>query len=601
MFKKWLSENRVEDFDFSAPLFPPACDRRFWESKKVDYFIEFAETHMGFDWPIIKATDYMAYIKEASRVAQENPYFARRKALLALVVAELFEYKGRFLPDILNGIFAICEETYWGLSAHKPPVSGSYNIPEADIGYIDLYAAETGEILSLAYYFLYDEFNEFCPEILERIEYETERRIIIPYLHHADFWWMGYTERKINNWNPWIISNVLTTFLIMEKRKTYLNRGIVKMMSEIQNYYDAIPEDGGCDEGFGYWNAAGARVFDFCEQLYNSTKGKINLFGDEKFQKMGKYAVFSHIDKNYFVNFADGHTFQSRPDLSGMLYLFGKRIEDESLMCLSKFFIPDWKNVNYGRYRYQMKYLLYSFINREKIEKLPEISHDKKYFLPDLQCSFMRNGKWFYAAKAGHNHESHNHNDVGSFIAYYDGNPVLIDVGCLIYNQKTFSPQRYEIWCMQSDWHNLPVINGVSQKDGWQYKANNFSVKEKATEISFISAYDEGTSCKDVTRKIEFSENGITVEDDFSFTKENNTVSEHFITDKDVVIKDNTAIIGGEFVLDCGDECEISVKAAELDGLLTSQWKTDTLKQICFNFEAENHKIIKFNLRRIEK
>ena len=112
MFKKWLSENRVEDFDFSAPLFPPACDRRFWESKKVDYFIEFAETHMGFDWPIIKATDYMAYIKEASRLAQENSYFARRKALLALVVAELFEYKGRFLPDILNGIFAICEETY---------------------------------------------------------------------------------------------------------------------------------------------------------------------------------------------------------------------------------------------------------------------------------------------------------------------------------------------------------------------------------------------------------------------------------------------------------------------------------------------------------
>lgn len=601
MFKGWLKENKVENFDFSSPLFPAGSNRDFWETKRVDTFIKFAEKYIGFDWPIIKATDYLALIKEGSRVAQENPHFARRKALLALVVAELFEYKGRFLPDILNGIFAICEETYWGLSAHKPPVSGSDNIPEVDIGYIDLFAAETSEIISLAYYFLYDELNEFCPEILQRIEYETERRIIKPYFHHADFWWMGYTERRINNWNPWIISNILTTFLVMEKRKTYLNRGINKMIGEIQKYYDAIPDDGGCDEGFGYWNAAGARVFEFCEQIYRATDGKINLFGDEKFQRMGKYAYFAYIGKNYFVNFADGHTVQLRPDLSGMLYLFGKRIDDEKLKSLSKAFVPDWENIDYSNYRYQLKYLLFSFINRENIENLRQINSDQEYVLPDLQCAFMRNGEWYYAAKAGHNYESHNHNDVGSFIVYYDNEPVLIDVGCPVYTKKTFSQQRYEIWCMQSDWHNLPVINGVSQKDGRQYKSNGFNVDGKTCEISFVSAYDECTFCEDVTRKIDFSEKGITVEDNFSFIKENNTINEHFITNKDVVIKDYTAIIGGEFVLECDSDCKVSVEEISLgdEKQLARQWKTDTIKQISFNFVVQNQKNIKFNLRRI--
>ena len=50
MFKKWLSENRVEDFDFSAPLFPDAEDRAFWESKPhKEIFVEKAESLLNYD------------------------------------------------------------------------------------------------------------------------------------------------------------------------------------------------------------------------------------------------------------------------------------------------------------------------------------------------------------------------------------------------------------------------------------------------------------------------------------------------------------------------------------------------------------------------
>jgi hypothetical protein len=77
----------------------------------------------------------------------------------------------------------------------------------------------------------------------------------------------------------------------------------------------------------------------------------------------------------------------------------------------------------------------------------------------------------FLAAKAGHNAESHNHNDVGSFIVALDGRPLLIDVGVGVYTRQTFGPQRYEIWTMQSSWHNVPEVDGVQQAAGREHAA----------------------------------------------------------------------------------------------------------------------------------
>src|SRR2546430_9673482 len=41
----------------------------------------------------------------------------------------------------------------------------------------------------------------------------------------------------------------------------------------------------------------------------------------------------------------------------------------------------------------------------------------------------------FRSAWGGHNAQSHNHNDVGNFIVYGDGRPVLIDLGVETYSE----------------------------------------------------------------------------------------------------------------------------------------------------------------------
>jgi hypothetical protein len=62
---------------------------------------------------------------------------------------------------------------------------------------------------------------------------------------------------------------------------------------------------------------------------------------------------------------------------------------------------------------------------------------------------------------------------VGNLVVYIDGKPVLIDAGVETYSRKTFSGDRYDIWTMQSGYHNLPTVNGVEQAPGQTFAARN--------------------------------------------------------------------------------------------------------------------------------
>jgi hypothetical protein len=112
------------------------------------------------------------------------------------------------------------------------------------------------------------------------------------------------------------------------------------------------------------------------------------------------------------------------------------------------------------------------------------------FWLPGLQIMAARSHPdsdkdIYFAAKGGHNAESHNHNDVGDFIVYAEGRPILIDIGVETYTAKTFSTDRYDIWTMQSQYHNLPTINGFQQKDGKEYHAENQRFSSNSKQVSY--------------------------------------------------------------------------------------------------------------------
>lgn len=92
----------------------------------------------------------------------------------------------------------------------------------------------------------------------------------------------------------------------------------------------------------------------------------------------------------------------------------------------------------------------------------------------------------YLAVQAASNGRNHGHNDSGSFILYFDGDPVVIDVGVGTYTARTFSSERYSIWTMQSAFHNLPTVGGVMQHNGSAYKARvkDYHADGRRTELS---------------------------------------------------------------------------------------------------------------------
>jgi hypothetical protein len=82
------------------------------------------------------------------------------------------------------------------------------------------------------------------------------------------------------------------------------------------------------------------------------------------------------------------------------------------------------------------------------------------------------------SVKGGHNDENHNHVDVGSVIVALDGVPVVVDAGKPTYRAGTFGPDRYDLWVVRGDWHNVPRVRGVEQAPGGQFTARAFEVSD---------------------------------------------------------------------------------------------------------------------------
>jgi hypothetical protein len=168
-------------------------------------------------------------------------------------------------------------------------------------------------------------------------------------------------------------------------------------------------------------------------------------------------------------------------------------------------------------------------------------------FLPGIQviAARLRQGSpegLYLAAKGGHNAESHNHNDVGNFIVYADGQPVIIDIGVETYTAKTFSARRYEIWTMQSAWLNLPTIDGVMQAPGRQYAARevDYRVSDRWAEFSLdiAKAYPPEAGIENWRRTVTLDRqaNQVRLRDQFRMTRESGKMTLTLMTPRPVQV-----------------------------------------------------------------
>lgn len=601
MFQKFLNEHDLSEFTFRGDIFPTVEDRAFWDAFQNEECVTLAEAALDYGWPIIKATDFMEFKKSGNRKIMSDIHFDRRYHLTLFTLAELKENKGRFLPQLVNGIFTICEETFWGLSAHTIyDKIERLDLPTPAEPYIDLFAAETAEHLSMIATLLQKPMEAYCPEILDRIRYEIDRRILTPYESRFDFSWMGHRKRTPGNWNPWILSNVLTVVLQADYPVHRKLRMLRRILIQSQIYYESLPADGGCDEGPGYWNHAGAALFQIVYQLKLATDGEINFFGDEKLAKIAGYPKVVHIDSDVFYNTGDAIP---RGHLEGitMLYGFGRETRQPELMNFSAAIHQQMGDDT--ALKHTTLTLRRLIMNSEFVREMDAYSvtyplHSALEYLPQLQLAMLHNGSLTLGAKGGHNDQHHNHNDVGSFSLNDGATPLLVDVGIGTYTRFTFQKAtRYTMipWTRSVN-HNLPIMNGAEQPFGEQFRADGFSADEEKISISFASAYPEEAGIAKLDRTLFLSDTTMTCTDRFAWKDENTaTVTEVLMAVLPARVEENAVILGEKYRLEasCGKmdiefipfRDEKLEEAWDCEGINRITITADKVTEICIKVE----------------
>ena len=519
------------------PDFPVITDREAWDGLDDDLrnaLIEDGSALAGRDWPMLLLTDYMDFGRTGNRVRFENKFFERRIRLTRLVMAECAENQGRFLDDILNGMYLIMDETSWCLPAHNTHIRDGKlrELPDSENPVVDLFAAETGALIGLSEFLLRPVLEEKGEAIAERVNAVLRKRILMPYLTEH-FWWMGDGVTPMMNWTPWITQNVLLAVMtrtgetVSEDEKCRVLR---QAAFSADCFVDSYGEDGCCDEGAQYYSHAGLCLFGCMDILSRITGGALDgCFSRPIVKNIGAYIVRMYVGDGYYINFADC---SARPgNRSAREYLFGVRTGCEALRNFAaenyrtqtwqERLLPDEQNLYY--------HVLQAFAHKEMMECPAFTEKPGDFWFESTKTMLARDNRFTLAAKAGNNAESHNHNDTGSFIVYKDERPMIIDLGVETYTRQTFSDRRYEIWTMQSQYHNLPSFltdekaageasgHWIQQHDGAQYRASEVEHRmtgsEAVLEMELADAYQQ-PDVRSYKRRIQLSKNrNIVVED----------------------------------------------------------------------------------------
>jgi len=427
-----------------------------------------AERYAAMPFQQLTASLMLEYVRTGNRSNYESISLPKREQLFILALAEAIEQKGRFTNAITDGVWSICEESFWGVPAHIGLQKAGVGLIDVEDPIVDLFNAETATALALTDYLVGNELDTVSPLLRKRIFYEVNRRLLTPLEKDSKRYW--YFGERANNWNPWITSNWMISLLLLEKDEKRRASELYHAMTLTDIYINKMGEDGAIDEGPVYWTAAVGRLFVGLSIIESATAGQISIFKDPFINLLASYIYKTHITGDYFVSIADAHPV-FRPD--GLtLYRFGKAVNDTNLQNFGAYFFHKGGDVfDNGT----MADRIWNFSEMKNCDKekasAPLL---KDVWFKNVELMVSRTGKGlFVASHGGHNAESHNHNDVGDIILFVDGEPVIIDVGSGTYTAKTFSEERYTLWYNSSAFHNLPLINGFQQQEGRQFEAKN--------------------------------------------------------------------------------------------------------------------------------
>jgi hypothetical protein len=479
---------------------PPARERAVWgESGSADRttisdILARARDDLAQPWPVPLASAAARVHADGDRNGWEQTAFARQHRLSRAVVAAAATLDEGWLAEVLDGVWLLCEQSSWCWPAHDDAFTERGSVlPTVTAPYVDLGAGEVVGQLAWVDHVLGEPLEARFPGIRSRIRHEARVRIFEPFTRRRDWKWIGL-DGDVHNWNPWIHGNILVAALRLLDDPFEVDeraRIVALAIEGIDRYVTALPDDGAIDEGYSYWWNGACRAIEALDVLRHATGGMLDARGIPALRETVAFPHRMHLGGEWYLNLADG---QARPTEAQPWHALHRAAvaagDADAAAHAASHRIP---GAPVASEREGLGRLLRAVTDAAWVRAEPTTSPlPRDVWLPSTQVLLARHAGGSaagltVAAKGGHNDEHHNHNDVGTFVVASDGVPVVVDAGRPTYTLQTFGPGRYDIWTMQSGWHNVPVIHGREQAQGRGSAASDVDVRISDGVSSFTA------------------------------------------------------------------------------------------------------------------
>jgi hypothetical protein len=492
----------------SLPV-PPATDRGTWADGRVDEptlrdLRGRGRAELGTPWPVPLGSGYARYFRDGDRDGYEQVVFAREQRLSRAAVLAAVTLDPAWIDEAADGAVLLCEQSSWCWPAHDDTYQRHASVlPTVTDPYLDLGAGEVAGQLAWLDHLLGDQFDRRVPGLRARIRHEVDRRVLTPFQSRRDWHWLGL-DGDVHNWNPWIHGNVLVAALRLVDDPARRATLVDLVVEGLDRYAASLPADGAIDEGYAYWWNGACRLLEALDVLAYATGGAL---GDLPLDALRETVAFPHrvhLGGAWYLNLADGQARPPRHQPWDALHRAARRIGDRDAEAHAAAHRRPAGPA--GHESHGLGRLLRALTDRAWLAAVPGSSplpRDTWFASTQVLLARPEAGTpsgLTLAAKGGHNGEHHNHNDVGSVVVAVGGVPVLVDAGRPTYTRQTFGPDRYDIWTMQSSWHNVPEIAGQAQPAGSAYAARDVRVTVgddgSALTMDLAAAYPPGPAVR---------------------------------------------------------------------------------------------------------
>jgi hypothetical protein len=369
----------------------------------------------------------------------------------ALKLAFLYQMTGevRYAKKAIEFAIALSSLVEWVEQAHTfdiiYPRVWPYNVPDDRVVFsYDIFASDKAIAVSTVYDWVYP--------VLTKIERDKIRnglleKAITRVRGNYDFFWWSSAYRC--NWSAICYSGLGITALSLMKENPQIIDVAAEAFNRMNLTFNQIGDEGGWQEGRGYYGYMMRVSTRFMEVLRRASGGKYNMFAHPKVQSHPfDFPLFS-----LTASFED-----SGGEVMGPTDVVNKLATETGNPTAS------WYREKFLGAGSTLFDILWPRPAIKGVEPAQKSMLFKNINWAVLRSEFRDPSSVTIATKAGFNDDPHHgHLDCGQFILTWYDTPFIRDIGRMRYDEIYFNEERWVYPYASSEGHNLISVNGEKQ------------------------------------------------------------------------------------------------------------------------------------------